>query len=207
MNQPFIGQGEIFTYLFLMLGPIKLLVPFARLTQDAEPALRRQLAIRSTLISIVALIVASLIGQRTLEKWNVNVSSLLIAGGVILFLVALTNVLRPYQKRAPPDPTPVTLTTGAAMSPVAFPMIVTPYGIAVLVIVMTLLPQQTAAILGLALAVMLFNLVAMLFANVIVPYLAIPLQILGSVIGVLQVALATAMIINGTQTAFHLSTR
>ena len=73
-----IGSGSVearqmFALLFLMLGPIKVLVPFMNMTQGAPPEFRRQLATRAILYSAAALGLAGLIGQNTLENFAVPV--------------------------------------------------------------------------------------------------------------------------------------
>jgi len=41
---------QIFTFLFLMLGPFKVVGPFAKITERADPRLARQIALRATLV-------------------------------------------------------------------------------------------------------------------------------------------------------------
>ena len=62
-----LSSRKIFFMLFLMLGPIKILVPFVNMTKGCQAVLRRQIARRSILFSAAALIVAGLLGQRMLD--------------------------------------------------------------------------------------------------------------------------------------------
>ena len=81
---------------------------------------------------------------------------------------------------------------------ITFPIVVTPYGIAALIVVLTNSPdvERTAAILALLLAVMVLNLLTMLYGRRIMGGVTImALQIIGAVLGVLQVALAIDMIL------------
>ena len=55
---PEIGARKIFLMLFLMLGPIKILVPFVEMTHGSDPAFRRRLATRAILFSAAALALA-----------------------------------------------------------------------------------------------------------------------------------------------------
>ena len=50
-----LSAGQIFTFLFLTLGPIKMIGPFARITQRADPWLAHRIAWRAILFSILAL--------------------------------------------------------------------------------------------------------------------------------------------------------
>jgi len=81
---------------------------------------------------------------------------------------------------------------------IAFPTVVTPYGIAALIVVLTNSREveRTGAILAILLAVMVLNLLTMLYARRIMGGVtAMVLQIVGAVLGVLQVAVAIDMIL------------
>ena len=93
LSEPNISARKIFIMLFLMLGPIKILVPFVNLTRRSDPVLRRRLATRAMLYSLAALAMAGLLGRYILENFEISVPVLALTGGVILFLVALRTVL------------------------------------------------------------------------------------------------------------------
>lgn len=190
--------GKVFVFLFLTLGPLKLLGPFVLMTQRCEAKARRTLAVRATIVSIVAIIFAAVTGASTLKKWGISIGSLLLTAGLILFLVALKPVLEqfaPQQSRAAPPsdappPTPMRL---------AFPTIVTPYGIAILIVLVTLRDDiaTDSQVLGVAVFVLLLDLIAMLFAQRILttPLVPIALGIVEPVMGVLQVALGVSAVV------------
>ena len=96
-----LGPSELFTLFFITLGPIKLLAPFVRLTQGLDAAARRRLALRATVIATVAVFAGGFLGVRLLSKWHVSADVVLLAGGLVLLLVALTLVLQQFE---PPDP-------------------------------------------------------------------------------------------------------
>ena len=193
-----VTPGEMFAFFFLMLGPIKILGPFVQMTRNAEPAFARRLAVRACLVSCVSLLFAGSIGERSMRQYHISLPVLAIAAGIILFLVALQTVMQQFDvhEREPKEVEP---TLRLAVSPLAFPTIVTPYGIAAVIICMTLTPDflTRGAIIGALLGLMLLNLVAMLFARPIVQYLAMPLQIVGIVLGIIQVALGLQIIVQG----------
>ena len=105
---PEIGARKIFLMLFLMLGPIKILVPFVEMTHGSDPAFRRRLATRAILFSAAALALAGGLGRGMLENFDISLPVLALTGGVILFLVALRTVLQQSTgaverlKRGPP---------------------------------------------------------------------------------------------------------
>jgi multiple antibiotic resistance protein len=69
-----------------MLGPIKIIAPFALMTKDATDEMCRKLAKAFAIASVTTLIAAA-VGRAILDNWHVSsLAALLIAGGVILFL-------------------------------------------------------------------------------------------------------------------------
>lgn len=190
--------GQVFTFLFLMLGPFKIIGPFAKLTHGADPRLTRRIALAAILISSLALLLAAFAGETFLAKFQIDVSVLTLAAGIILFLVALQGILQQF---SPPDPVGAPAsppTMHLAMNPLAFPTIVTPYGIAALIVFMAVSSDLTEKLKigGILLAIMLLNLGAMLSARYILKWLGIVLQIVGAVLGVIQVALGLSIIIS-----------
>ena len=197
-----IGSGSVelrqmFALLFLMLGPIKVLAPFMNMTQGATPEFRRHLATRAILYSAAALALAGLIGQNTLDNFAVPVPVLALTGGLVLFLVALQTVLQQFQGpmgRRSDGPPP---SLQHAFSPLAFPTIVTPYGIAATIIFVTLADDLSSklAVGGLLLAILALDWVAMIFAHVIIRYLGTALQVFAVVLGVTQIAIGLHVIL------------
>lgn len=197
---------QVFFFLFLMLGPFKIIGPFAKMTQHATPQLVRQLAIRAIVFSILAVLIASVMGEKMLGNFGIPVPVLGLAGGLILFLVALSNVIQQF---TPPEnhleqPAPTLM---MALSPLAFPTIITPYGIAAVIVFMTISPDiDTQLKIGaMVIGIMLINLGVMLLTRHIGKFLFLFLSIVGSVLGVIQVALGLMIIINQVKTIFGLS--
>jgi len=198
---------EIFTFLFIMLGPIKLLVPFAKITKLSTEAERRSLALRGTFLATLTVIAASFVGVRILAKWGVAPGSLAVAGGILFFLVALGMVLKPYTEHegagAAHPGAQAEGAPSAAGPPVKVmvrelvPNIVTPYGIAAVILLVTLMPDSSWNILEILLGIMVLDLVAMIFARTLLRVVGFPLQILSTVMGVLQVALSVQMVVYG----------
>ena len=194
--------AHIFTFMFLMLGPFKVIGPFSKATQGADAALTRQVALRSTLFASLGLLIAAFLGESILRKYGIPVPVLALSAGIILFLVALQNILQQFATPAPQDeavttPTPMA-TLNMALMPLAFPTMVTPYGIAALVVFLAFSPdlQGQLVIGGIALTVMLLNLIVMMLARHIPSFLRALLAILGAVLGVIQVALGIQIIHN-----------
>ncbi|MEQ1545898.1 MarC family protein [Methyloglobulus sp.] len=190
--------SQIFTYFMVMLGPIKILAPFVKISRGMDTLSARMLAVKGFFFASLAGVAAATLGKNTLANWGVGLPSLLIAAGLVLLLVALKSVLAQYEQppAAPPGDSPQPSAKMFALSPLAFPIIITPYGIAAFILIDAAVPpEQNIEIYKVFLEVMVLNLVAMLFARPIIKYFSTVLIILGAVLGVLQVALAVQMIL------------
>lgn len=202
------STGKVFTFLFVTMGPLNVLEPFARLTRGQPQGLTRRLALDAAVISAIATLAAASIGAMALRIWGISAGALYLTAGILLFLVALRQVFKQYLPRegarspsdapqGPPQPLPADL----AFTPLAFPTIVTPYGVALLVLLVTLAPGGTwglLRVLGVTLFVLGLDLLAMLGATRILQSRswASALGIAGTVMGVLQVSLGVQASLN-----------
>jgi len=188
------GPRRVFLLLFLMLGPIKILMPFVAMTKGADAVLRGRLATRAMVYSIIILLLAGLFGRVMMANFNVSVPVLALAGGLVLFLVALKQTLGSgsalQQFQGEPG-------LHLAMSPLAFPTIVTPYGIAALIVFATLANGDRSAELMIAVIVLIIlamDWLAMIFAAQILRWFGTALQIFAVVLGIGQVAIGLQVI-------------
>jgi multiple antibiotic resistance protein len=123
---------------------------------------------------------------------------LLITFGILLLISSLEALRAAQSPAARPDPpeSPV----GLALSPLAFPVIITPYGIAALLLFAAVAQGRTFVIgtFGLFALIMLLNYLSMTFAR---PILAVlkpqVLQVIGWILGVLQLSAAVFAITVG----------
>jgi len=191
-----LSWDQILTILFVVFNPLQVVGPFAAVTRGTEEAFCRQLAWRATLFAAIGVVVAAILGQRVLISWGIRYAILLLAGGIVWFLIALLTVLQPYLPTLQPHPTVDRPSLTLAFRPLAFPTIVAPYSVATLIILMAALPTfgQQVLLLALTAVVLLLNWVAMIFARPILRRLATPLELIGWVLGILQVALALNLI-------------
>lgn len=193
---------NLFIIFFVTLGPLKIIPLFVQLTQKADPLLRRQLAFRSAALATIVILLVVLIGQNMVRVWQIRLPALLIAGGILLFLVALNMVMTQYQP--PPLPEESSLPSLAlVVAPLTFPIILPPFGIAIALVLM-LVSQEIGfnplVVLGVLVLVMLLNLIGMLAARPVLAFLRpITLRIVGFVLGVLQLALGIEWIITGLE--------
>lgn len=193
---PYATLGQV---LFTLMGPVALIPVFARVAGGAERALRLRVAFAAFGLACGALALATLVGASMLASSGTRPEALIIAAGLVLTLVSLRNVLSMGAAVAAPG-APPPLSLAAALQPLAFPTMVQPYGVGVLIIFVAYFPApgHKLGILGVALAVMALNLLAMLAARRVMAAIGpVPLITMGAVLSILQVALGIQMLLNG----------
>ena len=192
--------SQIFTMFFVTLGPLRVLGPFAQRTRGIDEATVRKIAWWAFVIALSGVVVGSLVGRNLLDKWEVSIPALTLAGGIIFFQVAMRQLLEQYQPAHVVHTDPLPASPVAAACQLLFPIVVSPYGVAAVIALLARSPdiQRTSTILGMVFLVMFLDLLAMLYASrILVGLVIIFLQVLGAVLAVLQVALSVEFILTG----------
>lgn len=90
-----------FVMMWVLIDPIGTMPVFLLVTQGMRPAQQRQIAIRATCTAAAVLLFFALGGQFFLRALGIPLASFQIAGGIVLFLFALTMVFgEPLTKRS-----------------------------------------------------------------------------------------------------------
>lgn len=190
-----LGLREIFLLFFIMLGPVKILGPFFMATHGLDTGARRGLSVKVFAGSLVVVIVAGVIGSGMMVKWHVAPAVMMLASGLVFLLAALQMVLSAYRVA---QAAPVEVPAQPAVHRLVYPVTVTPYGVAAVITLMALSQdmRHSLTVLGLALAVLVINLVAMLLVRWLMRGVGpMALQVVGAVLGILQVALALQLMV------------
>ncbi len=197
--RPDLSPRKIFAMLFLMLGPLKVLGPFVEHTRGRERPVQIRMATVAIFYSAAALMVAGLLGKQILDNFGISVPVVALTGGMILVLMALQTVLTQSAGPQPKPLAPDLPVRRIAINPIAFPIIVTPYGIAA-VIVFTTLAQGDAALIatiaGVIAVILFMDWLAMIFAVPILKWIGTSLQIAAVVLGVAQIALGLQVMLH-----------
>jgi small neutral amino acid transporter SnatA (MarC family) len=197
-----LGPAQIFIVFFITLGPLKILGPFVQRTHGLDDATVRQIAVRAFLMATISAVAGGFLGSALLANWHISIGAMVIAGGLVFLLVGLRQLLEQYEPPHAPDanmPALPASPTAAALK-LLFPIVLTPFGIAAVIVLLALSTEsgRTAIIIGMVVVVMLLNLIAMLFARrILVGVTIVVLQILGAVLGILQAGLAVQIILRG----------
>ncbi len=195
----FLGSSEVFIILFVTFGPINFINRFYRMTSGLDATALARLAVRSALLATVGIVLSAIVGSFMLGKWHISVSAIALTGGIVLFVAAMKSILALYGDSTPDAAAPAPSQLKAAQ--LVFPYIATPYGIAAVIVLLTLAPESAMGIYITLLAVMVINLIMMLFVKPIMRVMGVPLGLLGTVLSVLQVALSVQFVFFAIRTA------
>lgn len=207
-----------FVALFVIIDPIGLTPIFVALTAHASPAFRRRMAYQGVAIAFVILLAFGVAGRQLIDLLGIGLPAFRMAGGAMLFLIALEMIFeRRTQRRnekaeevqhAHEATQPTTEEDDISVFPIAMPFLAGPGAIATL---MLLMGQQQgdlvmqAGILGAVLAVLLIALVLFRLSD-FVARLMTPLMVtvISRLLGVLLAALSIQFLIDGIKGAFGL---
>ena len=195
-----LGYGEIFTLFFVTLGPLKVFGPFANRTHGLDDATVRHIALLAFAIATMAVLIGAFLGRSLLINWKISLAAMTLTAGVIFFLVAIRQLLEQYEPPHEAEAAPLPTSPLAAAMRIVFPIVLTPYGIAAVIALMAASSDayRTEVIIALLIGVMVLNLLAMLFARkIMVGIWIVVLQLLGAVLGVMQVAMSIQAMIVG----------
>ncbi|PSF34258.1 hypothetical protein C7H19_19200 [Aphanothece hegewaldii CCALA 016] len=191
----------IFTIFFLTLGPMKTIPVFYKIALNLEQKDRFFLALRSSLIGAILAGLIALIGLHILDTWKVSLDAILIVGGIFLFIQAF-EIVSHFSKPSTPQTSAIQENKPLrllAISPLAVPVIVTPYGVVAILLFMSIARNNLAleiTIFGLLLLIMTLNFIGMLLADHIMRWIGIAtLQIVGWILAILQAGLAVDVIL------------
>jgi multiple antibiotic resistance protein len=191
-----ITPAFVFTIFMLTLGPIKTVPAFFVMTQDQSLAAVRALAVKGTTAATAIALVVALVMTEVAASWRISPDDLRIAGGILLFGAARDMIGQFSRPASPLSGEPL---KEPAITPLAIPIIITPWGVTALLFFAELssgdlMMQWT--VVGILLLIMLLNLVGMLLARPIIACVGvITFQVLGWIFAVLQAGLAVDAVV------------
>ena len=198
-----------FTTFFVVIDPPGSAPIFAGLTRGTDATHRRAMAIRSTLLAGAILFIFALIGQPLLTMLGISLNAFRIAGGIMLFLIALEMVFEKHTQKREGQIQEVALHPeqyeDISVFPMAIPMIAGPGSITSAM----LLTQRSdglaehMVVLGALAAVMALLLASLLAAAPMMRVIGQkPEAVITRLLGVLLAALAAQFVIDGIHGAF-----
>jgi multiple antibiotic resistance protein len=191
-----------FITLFVIIDPPGCAPIFAGLTAGATPAHRRAMAIRAVVVAAGILLLFALAGEPLLHALGIELASFRIAGGLMLFLIALEMVFEKRTQRREDRAAKVTAEEADDVSifPMAMPMIAGPGSIATVMLLMARSTgfERSAVVMAALGANLLLMLLSLLAAGPIMRILGAKIEaVITRLLGVLLAALAVQFVIDG----------
>ena len=190
-----------FTSLLFVVDPWGAIPAFLVMTAGDSLARRRMTAVKATLTAALVMMAFALGGSALLRMLGISMPAFRIAGGVVLFLVAIDMI----RAQRPTQQSPGEIEEGrakedVAITPLAIPMLAGPASLGT-VILLAGQAQSAAEVAGVYLSIVLVALVSLavlLFAARFFHRLgSAGINVLSRVLGLLLTAIAVQFIIDG----------
>jgi multiple antibiotic resistance protein len=197
-----------FVTLFVVIDPPGCAPIYAGLTADATPHHRRVMAIRACIIAGLILLFFLLVGQDLLAALHIELDAFRIAGGIMLFLIALDMVFEKRTQRREERAEKVRGTPeieDVSVFPMAMPMLAGPGAIASVMLLQSTADSVAGTLIVLAAlaSVLLLTLLALLAASPLMRLFGSRVEaVLTRLLGVLLAALAAQYVIDGLRGSF-----
>ncbi|MBB4152360.1 multiple antibiotic resistance protein [Sphingomonas jinjuensis] len=194
---------------FVVIDPPGCAPIFAGLTSGANATHRRAMAIRATGVASAILLVFALFGESLLRGLGISLASFRIAGGIMLFLIALEMVFEKRTQRREDRAAKVAETAeveDVSIFPMAMPMIAGPGSIASVMLLMSRNEgiERSLVVLAALGSILALTLVALLAAGTIMKILGAKIEaVITRLLGVLLAALAVQFVMDGLQVSLH----
>ena len=191
--------------LFVVVDPVGLVPTFLAVTDGLPRALRRSVALRSSVIAGAILIGSALIGNWLLHTLSISLPAFRIAGGLLLFSIASEMVfgVRIRREGEAAEEAIEEHARNIAAFPLAIPLLAGPGAIAATVLLSGRAagnPMMTALLIAVVVLVAASCFVAFWFAERIGRYLGLTGNIvLSRLLGVLLAALAVQYVVDGVR--------
>ncbi len=199
---------KFFVLLFVVVEPITLVPMFASMTEGASDRYRRKMAIKAVLVSGAVLSLFALAGSWFINIMGISIHAFRIAGGVMLFLIALEMVFARESgtKTTSEEKSELQQRADISVFPLAFPFIAGPGALATVLLTFGTLKPGAALTFGL-LAVIALVLLITLALLWLTPLVNRAMGVTGAHVvsrlaGVVLAALAVQFMIDGLSGAF-----
>jgi multiple antibiotic resistance protein len=200
--------GSALVTFLVIIDPPGCVPIFAGLTRGSAPAHRRAMALRSATVAWFILMLFALFGKPLLQALGISLAAFQIAGGIMLFFIALEMVFEKRTQRREERAQSIEGTPEAedvSVFPMAIPMIAGPGSIASAMLLVS--RAEGYAEIGIVLAAMTLVIVvtgaALLSAGWIMKLMGERIEaMISRLLGVILAALAAQFVVDGLRQSF-----
>ncbi len=193
---------------FVIIDPPGCAPIYAGLTKGADAVQRRSMAMRAVIVAGIILLIFALFGEDLLRVLGISLDSFRIAGGIMLFLIALEMVFERRTQRREERVAKINETPeieDVSIFPMAMPMIAGPGSIASVMLMMSRTEGLTESliVMGAMAVILLLTLIALLAAGPLMRLVGQSVEaVVTRLLGVLLAALASQFVIDGIRASF-----
>ncbi|RMF71508.1 MAG: MarC family protein [Alphaproteobacteria bacterium] len=197
-----------FAMLFVVVDPLGIAPIFVGLTAGGTPAYRRRMAMRGVAIATAVLVFFTLFGKPFLAAMGITLAALKVAGGVMLFVLALEMVFerRSGRRESTAERVSEEHPSDISVFPLAVPLLAGPGAITSVILLAGQAGGMVGGLVGVLVAlgaVLLLSLVIFLAAERLVSLMgATVASVLSRVLGIVLAALAAQFALAGIRDFF-----
>ncbi len=194
--------------LLVVIDPIGLAPMFAALTRGGNAQYKQRMAVKGVLLAASILLLFVFAGKRLLAALGIGLPAFRVAGGVLLFLLAIdmifarqsglrsTTVREQAEAEQKPD---------ISVFPLAFPLIAGPGALTTILLMTSALraePWSLVIVLGVLMMVLMMTLASLLLASRIMRLLGeTGANVVSRLLGLILAALAVQFVMDGVRAA------
>lgn len=200
---------NMFIMLFVVVDPIGVTPLFGALTRSGGHVYRRRMAFKSTLLAAAILLIFACIGDWLLKALGVSIPAFKIAGGILLFLIAIDMVFARQsggRSATTREEEEARFKEDISVFPLAFPLIAGPGALATILLMVSETRGHMVHFIGVIavlLLVLAVTLACLLVAGRLMKLLGqTGANVVGRLFGVILAALAVQFVMDGIHAGF-----
>jgi multiple antibiotic resistance protein len=196
-----------FSMIFFIVDPLGNIPVFLALTEEASPAERNRTARRASIVTLLILLLFAFIGEWILRLFRVTISSFQIAGGILIFIIALSmlQARRSRAKSSPEEEHGRLQQEDISIFPLAIPMLSGPAAITTVMVLINLsasFTQRMIVILAIILTSLCCYFIMKESGRLLRVLRKTGINVLTRLMGLLLAVIAVQFVINGIKTVF-----
>jgi len=200
---------NMFIVLFVVVDPIGVTPMFGVLTRGGGLAHRRRMAFKGTALAALILLIFAFIGDWLLKALGISIPAFKIAGGILLFLIAIDMVFARQsggRSATSREEEEARFKEDISVFPLAFPLIAGPGALATILLMVSEARGHPVYFVGMIVVLLLvlgITLLCLLLAGRLMKLLGeTGANVVGRLLGVILAALAVQFVIDGVRAGF-----
>jgi len=203
---------NLFVLFLVVVDPVGNAPVFAGLVRGGDRDYRRRMAVKGVAIALAILLGFAFIGDRLLQAMHITVPAFKIAGGLLLFLVALDMVFARHsglRSTTASEAEEARHRADISVFPLAFPLLAGPAALTTILLTVGEArgaPVLFVAMIAVLVVVMLVTLACLLTAGWLMRVMGeTGANVVDRLLGVLLAALAAQYVVDGAKASFGLA--